>query len=411
MPEFRVLIIDPDIATTKYLAYNLTKAGFQTYAANASKEGLILAYQQRPHVIIIDPAIKDINLGSLLKKFRKDWRVSRSKIIAFSSLTNPADIQDAIDLGFYLYLTKESEAVPVLIQKSLVAAKLVRNGTDNLKRTGSLKHTPPPEPKEEEIPTARDDGKTVVFLSGKGGVGTSSLCANMAHLASQMFGKEVSLVDIVLPIGSLATIVGLKNSIDIHQAAEQASGKAMMDFFTESLPKPENWNFRFLAGADSPERSEQIKASQIPVIIEALKKISDFVFVDLGKSLSKISLPIIKSADQIVLTLSLDKTTVGQTQAIWRYLKSQGINDDQVYFLANRSVSLEGLNKSEVEETLGINVPLAVPYMGRNFALSNNLNQPIASKFPQDAVTFSLRQATEEIIRKIERKANSIEFF
>ena len=150
----------------------------------------------------------------------------------------------------------------------------------------------------------------------------------------------------------------------------------------------------------------QVDIANIPTILDSLKRISDYIFIDLGKSLSKLSLPIIKSADQIVLTLSLDKSTVAQTTAVWNYFKEQGIKQEKVYFLINRAVSLEGLSKSEVEKELDLMIPLAVPYMGRDFTLANNLNQPIGDKFPQDAVTISLRQAGEDITRRIEENSS-----
>jgi hypothetical protein len=59
------------------------------------------------------------------------------------------------------------------------------------------------------------------------------------------------------------------------------------------------------------------------------------------------------------------------------------------------------LTKVEVEEQLGTKIQLALPYMGRDFALANNLNQPVSLKFPQDAVSFSLIQAAEEIEERI----------
>lgn len=411
MENYRVLLIDPDITTTNYISHQFQKAGFEVFAANSSKVGLILAYQHRPHVIIFDPVLKDIDREELLSKLKKDWRVSRAKIIAFSSLTNPDEIQEALDLGFHFFLTKEKGAASVLLQKTQSAAELARSEeTTGIKRPETLKPVPAERKTRQHQPPA-GTGKTIIFISGKGGVGTSSLCANMAQIASKALAKDVTLADLVLPIGSLSAIVGQADAVNIIQTAELSASKAMMDFLEESLKMPENWNFRFLAGSKTPKQAEQIEVPRIPVIIEALKKLSDYVFVDLGKSLSKISLPIIKSADQIVLTLSLDKATVDQTLAVWNYLQDHGVEKDQIYFMINRSVSLEGLTKTEVEELLGVLVPLAVPYMGRNFTLSNNLNQPISEKFPQDAVTISLRQATEEIIRKVEKKANKIEFF
>ncbi len=157
------------------------KAGFQVFEANSDKEGLILAYQNRPHVIIIDPIFDNSTLRELLDKFRKDWRLSRSKIFAFSSLQSPADNQYAIDLGFDEFLTKEAHALPRLVQLAMDAAREARNkSTSNL--SGPTTKAAP----EDLAPSPKINGKTIIFLSSKGGVGTSSLCANIAQIAAQM---------------------------------------------------------------------------------------------------------------------------------------------------------------------------------------------------------------------------------
>ena len=49
-----------------------------------------------------------------------------------------------------------------------------------------------------------------------------------------------------------------------------------------------------------------------------------------GKTLSRISLPIIKAADQIVITLSLDQTTVEHTKTVWKFLQENGIRNNFV---------------------------------------------------------------------------------
>ena len=406
MNPFRVLIIDPDPSSTKFLMREFTKAGFQVFEANSDKEGMILAYQNRPHVIIIDPVFDISPLQELLAKFRKDWRLSRAKIFAFSSLQSPADIQHAIDLGFDEFLTKEAHALPRLVQLSSDAANEARN-----KSTSKLSGPTKIESPEEQSPPSQIDGKTIIFLSSKGGVGTSSLCANIAQIAAKDEDRHVAVVDLVLPIGSIEAIVGTHDSVNIVQASGMASESAISDFLQESLVEPPNWNFKFLAGSRSPEESDKLDITRIPLILETMRRIHDTLFVDLGKSLSRISMPAILSADLVVLTLSLDKTTVEQTKSVWEFLKKKGVKEDQIYFLINRTVSLEGMTKSEVEEILGATIQLAVPYMGRNFTLSNNLNQPIAEKFPQDAVSISLRQASDEMFRRIESRTKSMDFF
>lgn len=400
---FRVLIIDPDPASTKYLAYELTKAGFEVFSSNIAKEGLILAYQNRPHVIIIDPNIKGLPLNELITKLRKDHRVSRSKIIAFSSLTNPDEIQNAINAGFFHYLNKEGDALPFLIEKTNEAAQLARSGTSPLKHSSK--------PSDPTTSPLKALGKTFVFLSAKGGIGTSSICANIAHLSNINNTLKVALVDLVLPIGSLSHILGYSGPLNIIEAANMTTAEATQEYLSQALPKPDNWNVQLMAGSPSAELANELDVSRIPVIIDTLKRFYDYVFIDLGKSLSRISMPIITSADQVVLTLSLDPATVALTKSVWEFLKDQGIRNDQSYFIINRAVGLEGLPKSEVESQLEIIIPIAVPYMGGDFTLANNLNQPLATKFPQDAVTISLRQASQEIITRSMKDRNPTDFF
>ena len=103
------------------------KAGYDTYSASSDKEGLILAYQHRPHVIIIDPANQEPNYQELISKLRKDRRLARTKIFAFSSLKSPEEIQNALNLGFDEYLAKESHALQKLIEITQQAAKAARS--------------------------------------------------------------------------------------------------------------------------------------------------------------------------------------------------------------------------------------------------------------------------------------------
>ena len=398
MTDYRIVIIDQDQASTKFLGYELSKAGYQVFTANDVKEGMILAYQNRPHVIILDPNLPDISPEEFLNKLKKDRRVARSKVIAFSSLTNPEDIQAAIEMGFDHYLAKEGDALPALLQSV----------KENIK--GFQTKLPTTEETTAEPAPVQGDGKTIVFLSAKGGTGTSSICANLAHMFNEREEHNIVVVDLVLPIGSIASIVGYTGELNIVEAAAMTSSEASLDYLRDSLPRPENWNFQLLAGSPNPAQANELDISRIPILFDTLKRAFDYVFIDFGRSLSRISMPIIQSADQIVLILSLDEATATLTNSVWDYLKSNGVRREQVYPFINRAVGLEGFSKSEVEEKLGLVIPNAIPFMGRNFTLANNQHQPILNKFPDDAATIAIRQAVQQVKQRADKAIRSLEF-
>jgi hypothetical protein len=77
----------------------------------------------------------------------------------------------------------------------------------------------------------------------------------------------------------------------------------------------------------------------------------------------------------------------------------QGINDQKMYLILNRAVGLEGLTKAQVEEILGLTIKTAIPHMGSNFALANNLHQPITIKYPTDTASIILKETAENMLK------------
>jgi Flp pilus assembly CpaE family ATPase len=135
--------------------------------------------------------------------------------------------------------------------------------------------------------------------------------------------------------------------------------------------------------------------------VHALRHAYDYVLVDLGRSLLRLSLPILQAADLVVLILSTDLSTVNQTKKLWHYLREQDIPANRVYAIINRAVGLEGLTKAETEKLLEIGINLTIPYMMGNFTLANNQNAPISVKFPTDTATMILKQAAMEMAQKV----------
>jgi Flp pilus assembly CpaE family ATPase len=132
-------------------------------------------------------------------------------------------------------------------------------------------------------------------------------------------------------------------------------------------------------------------------VINAILASYDFVFVDMGRTLSRISLPIIQKADLIVLIVGTDLSSTILTQTVCEYLKNQGVDSRRLYPLQNRAVGLEGLTKPEFEQMTGIQIKLTMPYMSGNFTIANNRHEPVITKFPNDSSTFTLKQAATQI--------------
>jgi Flp pilus assembly CpaE family ATPase len=255
------------------------------------------------------------------------------------------------------------------------------------------------EPSDEEK-NEKKDGLLIVFLSAKGGTGTSSLCANLAMtIKEQNPDTRVVVADLVLPIGSIAQIVGYEGKENLVTVTDLPSAETNREYFLKNLPTPDLWKFQLLAGSPDPEHGNKLKGDRIGEVVDVLRSAYDFIILDLGRSLSRISLPLIQQADLIPLIVSTDQSTVKLTKTVWKYLHEQGIDSQNIYAILNRAVGLEGLTKSEAEGMIGFPIKTTLPYMGGNFALANNLNQPIITKYPKDTATIIFKDTAEGMVK------------
>ena len=368
-----ILVIDGDAASRNYLTDMLHKSSFTVLSVALGREGLISAWKDLPDIIILDPVLPDLPGQELVTRLRQDRRTAKVPCIALSSRRDSSDMNALLSAGCNDYMAKSSQALPRLLE---LIPRLLRGESTAAKKRGML----------------------VAFLSAKGGTGTSSLCANIAMcLGSEKIEARVAVMDLVLPIGSIADIVGYTDRLNLLTVMMQNPAETTSDFFKDNLPRVPSWYFHLLAGSTDPDSAGQLDANRLEGILNSIMESHDYILVDIGRTLSRISMPIIQMADVVVLIVGTDLSTAVLTRTVWEYLKTQGIDPRRLYTLQNRSVGLEGLSKTELEQMTGLQIRLTLPYMSGNFTLANNRHEPVVTKFPYDSSSFTLKQAAIQI--------------
>jgi Flp pilus assembly CpaE family ATPase len=386
----KILVLDENESSLKFLANLLRHKQFEVFEAPSGKEALIIAWRDDPALILFDPVLSDIKAEEFLQKLRHNPRTANTPIIALSSDPSPARKESCLNAGVTGYLIKSSEtlhALDDLLKNVFGAEPSVKTTTEVVSNE------------------THELGLLIVFLSAKGGTGTSSLCANLA-MNIKMHQPEASVVvaDLVLPIGSIAQIVGADEKLNLVTVADLPAVQTQGEYFHKNLPEPELWKFQLLAGSPDPQHGNNLKGDRIDQIVDVLRASYDFIILDIGRSLSRISLPLIQQADLITLIVSTDQSTIHLTKTVWEYLQTQGVEDKSIYAILNRAVGLEGLTKTEAEGIMGIPIKTMIPYMGSNFTLANNLNQPITIKYPKDTASIVLKEAAENMVKLARRQ-------
>lgn len=372
-----VLVIDPDARTRNFLSALMNKLGHELESTALAKEGYISALRNRPDVLIFEPDVQDMPALELVQKLRADKRTSQIYCIALASRMDEAARSQLLAAGCNEYLLKTADTAMNL-------GDLINNVAGMSASREQAK---------------KQGGLLSVFLSAKGGTGTSSLCANLSQsIANQQAGMNMAVMDLVLPIGSISAITGAVSKHNIVTVASESTQTPDATAIKSLMVRPDNWNFSLLSGSPDPESANNLDPRKIPELIQSVQQAFDYTAIDLGRSLSRISLPIIQEADAVVVVVSADLNTVEMTKTILDYLQLKGLLVQRTYIVMNRAVGLEGLSKSDVERIIGLQVQATVPYMGGNFTLANNQHLPVLKKFPNDTAALMVDQIARQIL-------------
>ena len=379
MSQNKILVVDQDEANRSFLSQMLQKGNYDVRQASTGGDGIRIAGESAPDLIVFDTNLPDMTAREFIQGLKQNPRVSETPCVVLSSKSDPEEMQECLDAGCAEYYIKSG-----MVMVSLVNAipRLIVEG--------------------KRLHSDSRKGLLFAFASAKGGTGTSSLCANIGmSLAQHIAQAKVAVVDMVLPFGSIAPLVGCaEDGLNLVTVSEKKAAQLTPEFFRDNLLSPQHWLFHLLAGSPDPDTANSLNIKNIGLIVDALRQVYDYVLVDVGRSLSKITMPVIEQADLVALIFSTDLSTVTLTKKFWNYLQSHGSDPHRVFPILNRAVGLEGLTKAEAEKILGLEIKLMMPYMMGNFTLANNQNMPILLKFPNDTASMVLKQAALDMSRQ-----------
>jgi two-component system cell cycle response regulator DivK len=99
-----VLIVDDNEKNLKLTRDVLRNAGFRTLEASSGGEGIALATEHEPDVILMDLRLPDMDGADASRRLAEDPRTARIPVVALSSLT--LDGEWFLAAGFAGYLEK-----------------------------------------------------------------------------------------------------------------------------------------------------------------------------------------------------------------------------------------------------------------------------------------------------------------
>lgn len=359
----RILVIDSDLATIHWLKTKLTAEGYSIDGVTRGDSALQKIAQDPPDLIVLDLALPDGNGLDLIRRLREDPKLGNLGIIIFSQRAEPNDIVEGLKAGADHYVHKRPGADAELLPT--VRACLTR----------PPKATRPP-----------SHGKIISFCSARGGTGTTSVCINTAYALAKLEPRaQIIVVDMVLPIGSVGAALGYETSKTIARMSNEITTSIDHATVERYISPKLRWGFHVAIGAKDPKEATGFDVSQIDTIFEILGVTYDYVLVDLGRTLSRISLPIIENSAAVVVIVTPDISTVKASRIMIEYLEAHNVDRHRILLINNRTVGRVWTTAEDIERELKLPLTITIPYVVEYMTMAINESVPFMEKFPDHA--------------------------
>jgi len=214
---------------------------------------------------------------------------------------------------------------------------------------------------EKEAPRERY-AKVFAIASGKGGVGKTTICANLG-MALSLLGRKVLLIDSDIGLKNLDIVMGLEeySTYDITQCV---SGK--VKFAAAAIQDPRVSSLYLVSASQSLDKSH-ITPKQMGLFCHELMKDFDYILIDAPAGIENGFACSIAPATHAIIVVTPDHASVRNADRIVGMMEANGLLQKNISIIINKiethlvNDSL-ALDVEDIQKTLNLPISGQIPF-------------------------------------------------
>lgn len=202
-------------------------------------------------------------------------------------------------------------------------------------------------------------GVIIALVSTVGGVGVTSLTADLGLALRYTLNKRVAVVDLDLQTGGLAVFLNLEPERTIMQLCE--SERKLDSIQLESALTKHPSGIWLLAAPKRIEDSELVSDKNIGPILELMRQLFDYIIVDCGGYIDENAVAVWERSDQVFYLLD---QSIAAARCAWRFLDlfgRLGLSGVEPSFILSRYQPHHPISEEQITHTLGRPIYAKVP--------------------------------------------------
>jgi pilus assembly protein CpaE len=341
-------------------------------SATAAEEMLIQAYSPID-VLVLSPEVKEpdaLGLAEFVGRTAPGTAIVLVRDHTWNGLLPAAmraGIRDVVDM------TQGTDELREAVERAVAWASNLRSATTTALGDGG---------------TRARRGHIISVFSSKGGSGKTFLTTNLAVAIAQVTGEDVAVVDLDVDMGDVFTYFGREPSASITDLMALGEGGSSNDIRSVGVEvAAHTWSF----GAPPDPAAEAPAGEAVGKFLRAIRSEFDYVVVDASVDYSDSALVCFDLSDMICLVTGLDVVGVKHLSKALDTLLTIGLPRERFRVVLNRADSKVGLDASDVERVMKIQVDAMIP-SSRLVPTSLNKGRPVVLDEPGAEVSQSITE-------------------
>lgn len=230
-------------------------------------------------------------------------------------------------------------------------------------------------------PEEQGRAKVVSVFSPKGGVGRTTLAANLAIVTKLATDKRILVIDGNIAFGDIGVVLNLPAIKTIVDLASN-SGQLDADFVSDVLATHSS-GVRVLLAAPSPQDAEGITSDHLRAIIGQVMMMFDYIFIDTRPSFDELQLALLDLSDMVLLTMTMEMTAVKAAKQYLEVAELLGYPSEKTTLVLNRSGAVSQITVEDIETHLKGKIKGRIPDDAAMVIRSVNEGVPLALSDPE----------------------------
>jgi pilus assembly protein CpaE len=341
-----------------------------------------------PDVILVDMSSGILQHGDLLNRLTAP--VSGAAVIVVALMGEVDTIREAMLYGAQGFLLKPFGEAELLSS--------VRRAYDLIVELRGRLATPPrlpPGPETEPLPTA----EIVAVFSPKGGVGCTTIAANLAVALKATTGKLVILVDGDLRFGDIDTALNITTITSIGTLLPNLD--QLDNLLLDRTLVNHSSGIKVLIAPPYLDMADTIRPEQLRQLMRRLSGLGEgYVVVDAWSALDDCTLSFLDACEYLVVVTTPQVTALRDTHRFLEVLVLLGYDLDKTFLVLNHCYQHSTLKLKDVERAIGRPIAQVVGHSPGEVTDSLNRGVPVVQEYPNSQAARGILGLTRLIANK-----------